>query len=636
MLYGLLWLCLLAGVPLLLVVKFAGAAFWSIIATEAVMVVLLVMVKRGRIRIPSIAIPSIILVLVGVAMYHGQGIRDVATVGLFVVVSFAGLLLGVRGLLTFTVLTILTFGLISYFEISGVLIVPAYPETSSKHVVIFAATIALFAVLQRLTLQYLFDNLRAAEISERTLSQRNAELEASRAEFAELNLGLESRIKERTTELQAAIYESEQWFHISRDINAAQSYGEIVGAIARNLTEPGFSVVLTLFEHLDERTATKSTIYTVRLADPDGATPLVAEHRRTGTLSDWIMAQDVWVVPDFGAPDPGIPQKVVETLQLDGIRRLNRGHPIIALVTTQMKLGTRVIGSLWLIRDEPYAFTEGDVRLMRIMSGLAANAVERVWLYAEQVTAAQLLREADDVKSRFLASMSHELRTPLNAILNFTRFVSSGMLGPINAEQLDALNKTVSSGKHLLNLINDVLDVSKIESDMLSLFVEPGILLGPEIEAAATAGEALLADKPVTIVRDVPADLPAIVGDRRRIRQILLNLVSNSCKFTDSGTITIAASADETTIRITVTDTGPGIPPDTAEIIFKPFRQTLRGISHGSGTGLGLPIARKLAEAHQGRLWLDPTVTDGASFVVDLPIASEALIAKLPKAEDVS
>lgn len=177
MLYGLLWLCLLAGVPLLLVVKFAGAAFWSIIATEAVMVVLLVMVKRGRIRIPSIAIPSIILVLVGVAMYHGQGIRDVATVGLFVVVSFAGLLLGVRGLLTFTVLTILTFGLISYFEISGVLIVPAYPETSSKHVVIFAATIALFAVLQRLTLQYLFDNLRAAEISERTLSQRNAELE---------------------------------------------------------------------------------------------------------------------------------------------------------------------------------------------------------------------------------------------------------------------------------------------------------------------------------------------------------------------------------------------------------------------------------------------------------------------------
>lgn len=611
MLYGLLWLCLLAGVPLLLVVKFAGAAFWSIIATEAVMVVLLVMVKRGRIRIPSIAIPSIILVLVGVAMYHGQGIRDVATVGLFVVVSFAGLLLGVRGLLTFTVLTILTFGLISYFEISGVLIVPAYPETSSKHVVIFAATIALFAVLQRLTLQYLFDNLRAAEISERTLSQRNAELEASRAEFAELNLGLESRIKERTTELQAAIYESEQWFHISRDINAAQSYGEIVGAIARNLTEPGFSVVLTLFEHLDERTATKSTIYTVRLADPDGATPLVAEHRRTGTLSDWIMAQDVWVVPDFGAPDPGIPQKIVETLQLDGIRRLNRGHPIIALVTTQMKLGTRVIGSLWLIRDEPYAFTEGDVRLMRIMSGLAANAVERVWLYAE-------------------------LRTPLNAILNFTRFVSSGMLGPINAEQLDALNKTVSSGKHLLNLINDVLDVSKIESDMLSLFVEPGILLGPEIEAAATAGEALLADKPVTIMRDVPADLPAIVGDRRRIRQILLNLVSNSCKFTDSGTITIAASADETTIRITVTDTGPGIPPDTAEIIFEPFRQTLRGISHGSGTGLGLPIARKLAEAHQGRLWLDPTVTDGASFVVDLPIASEALIAKLPKAEDVS
>lgn len=137
-------------------------------------------------------------------------------------------------------------------------------------------------------------------------------------------------------------------------------------------------------------------------------------------------------------------------------------------------------------------------------------------------------------------------------------------------------------------------------------------------------------------MRDVPPDLPAVVGDRRRLRQVLLNLVSNACKFTDSGTVTIAASFDAATIRITVTDTGPGIPPDTVEYIFEPFRQTLRGVSQGSGTGLGLPIARKLVEAHEGRLWLDTSVTSGASFVVELPIASEALLAKLPQPEDQS
>src|SRR5690606_2913681 len=126
---------------------------------------------------------------------------------------------------------------------------------------------------------------------------------------------------------------------------------------------------------------------------------------------------------------------------------------------------------------------------------------------------------ADEVKSRFMANMSHELRTPLNAILNFTRFVSSGMLGPVNPEQSDALTKTISSGKHLRSLINDVLDVTKIESQMLTLFVETGVDMRAEIDAATHAGEAIVGAKPVAVVRDVDPDLPLIVADRRRLRQ---------------------------------------------------------------------------------------------------------------------
>ena len=143
--------------------------------------------------------------------------------------------------------------------------------------------------------------------------------------------------------------------------------------------------------------------------------------------------------------------------------------------------------------------------------------------------------QANEVKSHFLAAMSHELRTPLNAILNFSQFVSTSMLGPVNDEQVEFLNKITSSGKHLLSLINDVLDISKIESGALTLFIEEGIDLRTELRTVEDAGRAILNNKPVQLSVDVQENLPLVAGDRRRIRQIMLNLVSNACKFTGDG-----------------------------------------------------------------------------------------------------
>ncbi len=228
--------------------------------------------------------------------------------------------------------------------------------------------------------------------------------------------------------------------------------------------------------------------------------------------------------------------------------------------------------------------------------------------------------EANQIKSQFLASMSHELRTPLNAILNFTEMMSLGMAGPVNEQQKDLLVKALESARHLLRLINDVLDVSKMQSGMMSLFIEDDVDLQEEVEQVAVTAETLIKDKPVKLVRDIADDLPTISADRRRIRQILLNLIANAVKFTDEGTITLSARRTGTDLLFAVADTGPGIPSDQQQIIFEPFVQTETGIKHSGGTGLGLPISRWLAEAHGGRLWVESTPGKGTTFYVTLPI----------------
>jgi len=227
---------------------------------------------------------------------------------------------------------------------------------------------------------------------------------------------------------------------------------------------------------------------------------------------------------------------------------------------------------------------------------------------------------ANKVKTTFLASMSHELRTPLNAILNFSQFLASGMMGSVNAEQVEMLDKITFSGKHLLNLINDVLDISKIESGSLRLFVEPDIDLEEEAMAAADTGRALLKGKPVELKLDVAPDLPKITADKRRVRQILLNLVSNACKFTETGEVIISLGGKNDEALLSVKDTGPGIAPEEHELIFEAFRQSHVGIQHGSGTGLGLAISRRLAQAHGGRLWVESEAGKGATFHIALPV----------------
>ena len=232
---------------------------------------------------------------------------------------------------------------------------------------------------------------------------------------------------------------------------------------------------------------------------------------------------------------------------------------------------------------------------------------------------------ADQVKSMFLASVSHELRTPLNAIINLTKFVGLGMYGAVNEEQVNILRKVEARSKHLLNLINDVLDISKIETGSLELFVEENIKVSDIVRQAIETAQSLLLNKPVEIVYEIQQDLPPFTGDAQRIHQIILNLLSNACKFTDEGQIRVCAFHKDEEIIISIHDSGPGIPAQDQEYIFEAFRQTKEGLRKGEGTGLGLPISRRLAEAHGGRIWLESIMGQGATFYVALPLDSHLM-----------
>ena len=247
------------------------------------------------------------------------------------------------------------------------------------------------------------------------------------------------------------------------------------------------------------------------------------------------------------------------------------------------------------------------------------RAHERIeMMNTELIAARNAAEDADRVKTEFLAHMSHELRTPLNAILNFTAFVSDGLMGEVNEMQIETLDKVVESGNHLLSLINDVLDISKIEAGMMNLFVED-VDINAAVRATVSTTRGLIKNKPVELSTEIDEDLPIIKGDKRRIRQIFLNLVSNAVKFTPEGKIGIHAKLEDEWIHIWVDDTGIGISPEDQVNVFQAFKQAQHELQNVVGTGLGLSITKHFVEAHGGKIWVDSELGVGSSFHITLP-----------------
>jgi signal transduction histidine kinase len=219
--------------------------------------------------------------------------------------------------------------------------------------------------------------------------------------------------------------------------------------------------------------------------------------------------------------------------------------------------------------------------------------------------------------------MSHELRTPLNAILGYTELMADGVYGEMPEKVLGVLKRLEANGKHLLGLINDVLDLSKIEAGQLTLDLAEYSL--QEIaQTVCSAVEPLAADKKLTVRCEVVPHLPPGRGDGRRLTQVLLNLVGNAIKFTDAGQVTIKVSAEDGSFSVAVHDTGPGISaPDQAKL-FQEFQQADSSITREKGgTGLGLAISKRIIEMHGGKIWVDSVVGEGSVFTFTVPFRVE-------------
>jgi signal transduction histidine kinase len=223
-------------------------------------------------------------------------------------------------------------------------------------------------------------------------------------------------------------------------------------------------------------------------------------------------------------------------------------------------------------------------------------------------------------KSEFLANMSHELRTPLNAIIGFSQVLRQRLFGDVNAKQEEYLDDILSSGNHLLSLINDVLDLSKVEAGEVKLEIAP-FSLREALERGVVMVRERATKEGVDLSLDIATDVDLVEGDERRVRQVIFNLLSNAVKFTPAGGSVVVASANGgAEVQVSVTDTGPGIPAEDLERVFEEFQQTDVGIQQGEGTGLGLALSKRLVELHGGRIWVESESGHGSRFVFTLPI----------------
>ena len=307
-----------------------------------------------------------------------------------------------------------------------------------------------------------------------------------------------------------------------------------------------------------------------------------------------------------------------ESFQLNPLLPDTRSEMAIPMIAGDKVLGVFNVHSVNLNH-----FTEEDANIYTTLASQVAVSLQNARLYAEQAATVAQLRELDRLKSSFLANMSHELRTPLNSILGFSDVMLEELDGPLTENMRNDLGLIQKNGQHLLHLINDVLDMAKIESGKLNLNIEK-FNLQEVIEEVTSITAPFASEKNLSLFLEQDSDNEVqISADKIRIRQVMINLVNNAIKFTERGKISIRAACEDNHVLISVKDTGIGIPHDHLDSVFQEFTQVDTSTTRkAGGTGLGLPISRRLIEMHGGKLWAESSGIngEGSIFYVFLPI----------------
>jgi PAS domain S-box-containing protein len=350
----------------------------------------------------------------------------------------------------------------------------------------------------------------------------------------------------------------------------------------------------------------------------------------TGEAGEKMKAQRYSVVKGFNS----IVGKVAESgesMLVNDVQHQPLFHPNPLLLDTlsevaiPLRIGTRIVGVIDIQSTQTNAFTNDDITVLQSLADQVAVAIDNARSYELSQQLIQDLREVDQLKSQFLANMSHELRTPLNSIIGFSRVILKGIDGPVSEMQQQDLTAIYNSGQHLLGLINDVLDLARIEAGKMELNFEEVHLAEMTTSVMSTA-KGLIKEKPIHLLQRIPADMPAVRGDTMRVRQVLLNLISNASKFTDEGSITVETRVQrgptgKLEALINVIDTGPGISAEDQEKLFKAFSQVDGSATRKSGgSGLGLSICANLVQLHNGLIGVHSENGNGSTFWFTLPL----------------
>ncbi|HVG36335.1 MAG TPA: ATP-binding protein, partial [Thermoplasmata archaeon] len=311
----------------------------------------------------------------------------------------------------------------------------------------------------------------------------------------------------------------------------------------------------------------------------------------------------------------------VDPRRPEALRAMARARGYRSMAAVPLLRHDEAIGAIALTRREVGGFTDDEIALLQTFADQAVIAIENVRLFTELQTRnleiadkSRQLEVASQHKSEFLANMSHELRTPLNAIIGFSEVLSERMFGDLNEKQEEYLKDIHASGTHLLSLINDILDLSKIEAGRMELELTD-FDLPQAIDNALTLVRERAGRRGIALHQSVEERLGEMRGDERKVKQVLLNLLSNALKFTpEGGRIEVRAASVDGSVEVSVSDTGVGIAPEDQEVVFEEFRQVGTSAAKQEGTGLGLALCWKFVELHGGRIWVTSQVGVGSTF----------------------